>query len=114
MTSAIVDFPAPDNPVSHSTAGTCSFNAARCSRPMVSRHDHMRGELVDEFGRVARIGENVAARDIDIALKGEGDRIALLRVLERALEGHYLLDPSGPTGTHYQHQLAVFYRDGDH
>ena len=34
--SAIVDFPAPDSPVSHSTAAVCSFSAARCSRPTVS------------------------------------------------------------------------------
>ena len=34
--SAMVDFPAPDKPVSHSTAGVCSFCAARCSRPTVS------------------------------------------------------------------------------
>jgi hypothetical protein len=34
--SAIVDFPAPDKPVSHSTAGNWSFSSARCSRPTVS------------------------------------------------------------------------------
>ena len=33
--SAIVDFPAPDNPVNHSTAACCSFNAARSLRPTV-------------------------------------------------------------------------------
>jgi hypothetical protein len=34
--SAIVDFPAPDSPANHSTAGSCSFNEARCSRPPVN------------------------------------------------------------------------------
>ena len=39
---------------------------------LVAHPDHMRGELVDEFGRLARVGQQIAARDVDLALARSG------------------------------------------
>ncbi len=39
---------------------------------VLAHPDHVRGELVDEFGRVARVGEQIAAGDVDLVVEDRG------------------------------------------
>src|SRR5215469_12060786 len=69
------------------------IGAARDER-LVAHPDNMRGELVDTFGRLVGIREEITTRNIDIAFESKGDRIALSGAIGRALEGDNFLDPS--------------------
>jgi len=62
---------------------------------LVTHPDDMGGKLVDEFWGFARLRKNIATRDVDLAIKGQGDGVARLRTIERALVGHDLLDSRG-------------------
>ena len=60
---------------------------------MFAQPDHMSSKLVDKFRRCVGIGKKITASDIGLALQGQCDRIARLRVLERTVKGNNLLDP---------------------
>src|SRR5215471_3452377 len=63
-------------------------------------------ELVDEFGGLAWVGEQIAPRDVDIGVESESDRVTRLGAFERTLEGDDLFEPCEPARTGRQHRLA--------
>src|SRR5712671_1066671 len=70
----------------HGTGPDLQQIGAAWDQWMIAHPDHMGCELVDEFGRLAGVCEEITTRDVDISLKGESDRLALLRSVERAFE----------------------------
>src|SRR6266404_7661276 len=81
---------------------------------MIAHPDHMGCELVDEFGKLAGVCEKIAARDVDIGLERESDRLAFLRSVKRTFEGDDLLEPRGSTRTCHHHCLARRDRAGNY
>src|SRR5438270_6564217 len=73
----------------------------------------MRGELVDAFGRLARVGEQIAARNVDIGFEGKGDRITLPGTIGCAVEGNNFLERCGPARARDQNVVAGGDRAGD-
>ena len=60
---------------------------------VVAHPDEMRGELVGDLGPVLRIAQDIAARDVELVGKGEGDGIAGRRAVEVAVGGDDPRDP---------------------
>ena len=89
------------------------IRAARDER-LVAHPDYMRGKLVDAFGRLARIGEQISPRNVHIGFEGKGNRIALLRAIGCALEGDDFLELRGPTRASQQNVLIDGDRAGHH
>src|SRR5271163_5350516 len=73
---------------------------------LVAHPDHMRGELVDAFGRLAGIREQIAARNVDIGFEGKGNRITLARTIGRTIESDDFLEPCGSTRAGQQNVVA--------
>ena len=73
---------------------------------MVAHPNHMSGKLVDEFGRIARVGEDIAAGDVDLVGEGQSDRVAGAGAIERAVEGGDLTDSGRSTRAGEQDRVA--------
>jgi len=80
------------------------IGTARDERP-IAHPDHMRGELVDEFGWFAARGDKVAARHIDLVLEGQCDGVAFLRAGKRAVEGGDLFHSGRAAGARDEHAI---------
>ena len=68
--------------------------------------NHVRGELIDEFGRIARVGQQIAARNVDLVGEGQGHRVAGAGAIERAVEGDDLADPGRSARAGEQYLVA--------
>src|SRR5580704_18902104 len=62
---------------------------------LLAEPDHICRELVDAFWRIVRIGEKIAAGNVDLTVESESDRVPFGRASERAIEGDDLPDPRG-------------------
>ena len=60
---------------------------------VLAHPDHLGGKLIDEFGRIARVGKEIAARDVDLVGEGQGDGITGPGMVERAIERDDFADP---------------------
>jgi hypothetical protein len=80
---------------------------------MIAHPDHVGCELVENSGG-SRVCKKITARDVEIGLECESDRLTLLRSVERASEGDDLLELRGSTRTCHQHCLAGRDRAGNY
>jgi hypothetical protein len=73
---------------------------------LLAEPDHVRGELVDTFRRIVRVGEQIAAGNVDLTVDCEGDGVSFGGVIDGAVERYDLLDPSRPPRACDQHRIA--------
>src|SRR5215469_13104422 len=98
----------------HAAGSDLQQIGAAGNQRMVAHPEHMRCELVDEFGLFARVCEEIAARDIDVGFESQRDRVTLVRGIKWPVKGNDLLYPCRSARARHQHALARRDRAGDH